>query len=136
MSLKNMTIIEGPTIAVSNPESSPEVTLGNDGVAVQGGSHFIVKEDLDYETRRQVTVKHRPPVYDTKTAAFGKDKKTVCLAVPQVLASGRIVFNTIRIEREVHPSFSTGATAKLMKMGAQLILSDSMEDFWCTGDIS
>jgi hypothetical protein len=133
MALKNMSIHKDPTVVVTPGASN--FTLGSDGVSVQGGSHFVFKEDLDYETRRQVTVKHRPPTYDSKNQSYGKDKKSFCIAWPEVLVSGAVVFNTIRIERECHPSFAVADQAALLKMAVGLLVDTETDDFWATGDI-
>lgn len=134
MALKNMSIHADPTVAIT--PGANNYTLGNDGVSVQGGSHFVFKEDTEYESRRQVTVKHRPPTYDTKSQAYGKDKKSICIAWPYVLPTGKIVFNTIRIERECHPAFNADKQAQLLKMATGVLVDSEAGDFWTTGDIS
>lgn len=136
MSMKDLTLIEGPSITVENPGITPVFTLGNDGVQVQSGNHFVFKEDTEYETRRQVTIKHRPATYDSKTGVYGKDKKSISIVAPQVLTDGRIVFNTIRIEREVHPTLNAEGGTRLRTFAAQMLLNSDVGDFWTTGDIN
>jgi hypothetical protein len=81
-------------------------------------------------------VKYRQPTLDAKTGVYGKDKKSISYAVPQVLTSGQVVFNTIRIEREVHPSLAAATCVEMNKIGAQLLSDTDLDSFWATGSLS
>lgn len=133
MSLKNMTLLNAATIAASGGTA---INLADDGVTVQNGVHLIVTEDTDFQTRRQVTVKNRPPTLDAKTSEYGKDKKSISFAQPVILTSGKVVFNTIRLEREIHPSTSAADAAILNGIGAQLLTDADTVNFWTTGSLS
>lgn len=133
MGLKTMSLLSAATIT---PSGGTALVFADDGVTIPNGLHLIVPADADYQTRRQVTVKYRPPSIDTKTNAYSKDKKSICLALPMVLASGAVVFNTIRIEREVHPSLSAANALELVTLGAQLLIDNDVVAFWATGSLS
>jgi len=53
-----------------------------------------------------------------------------------VLTSGQVVFNTIRIEREVHPSLTAASALELANLGAQLLVDADVLAFWATGSLS
>lgn len=129
MGLKNSSILTGA--AISTTGGSP-LTLVDDGVSVANGFHLAFLEDPDYQTRRQVVIKHRPPTLDPKTQTYGKDKKSITIVNP-VEKDGRMYFETLRIEREVLPSSTADANANLNTMGAQLLTAASAEDFWRVG---
>lgn len=133
MGLKSMSLLAGATVAASGGSAQ---VFADDGVTISNGLHLIVPDDTDYQTRRQATVKYRPPVLDVKTGAYGKDKKSISYAVPVVLSDGRIVFNTIRVEREVHPSLSAASAAELNAIGAQLLVDSDAASFWASGSLS
>lgn len=133
MGLKSMSLLTGATIAASGGVA---LVFADDGVTIPNGLHLIVPGDMDYQTRRQVTAKYRPPTLDAKTNSYGKDKKSLCLVKPIVLADGRVVFNTIRIEREVHPSVTAADCVELNKLGAQLLSDTDTDAFWATGSLS
>lgn len=133
MGLKTMSLLATATIAASGGTA---LAFADDGVSIQNGLHLIVPADADYQTRRQVTVKYRPPNLDSKTNTYGKDKKSISLALPQVLPSGQVVFNTIRIEREVHPSLPAASALELLNLGAQLLTDADVTAFWATGSLS
>lgn len=134
MGLKNMSLIEAPS-AISVTGGQPLV-FAEDGQTIPNGVHLVCPNDPDYQTRRQATVKYRPPTLDAKTGVYGKDKKSISLAFPQVLSNGAVVFNTIRIEREVHPSYSATDCDYLTKLGAQLLFDADVAAFWATGALS
>jgi len=133
MALKNMSLLAGATVAATGGSAQ---VFADDGVTIQNGLHLIVPADADYQTRRQATVKYRPPTLDAKTNAYSKDKKSISYAIPIVLADGRVVFNTIRIEREVHPSYAAASCVELNKIGAQLLTDSDTDAFWATGSLS
>jgi len=133
MGLKNMTLSAGVTLT---PSGGTNQVFADDGITIQNGVHLIVPADTDYETRRQATAKYRPPAYNANDGSYGKDKKSISYAVPIVLASGKVVFNTIRVEREVHPELSASDAAEMLKIGAQLLDHSDTSAFWSTGSLS
>lgn len=133
MGLKNMSLTSAGTITVSGGSA---LAFADDGVAIANGVHLVVPGDTDYQTRRQVTAKYRPPTLDPKTNSYGKDKKSISLTLPQVLSNGSVVFNVIRIEREVHPSLATASVTELNKLAAQLLIDTDTDAFWATGSLS
>lgn len=133
MGLKNMSLTASGTIAVSGGTAQ---VFADNGVTIANGIQLVVPADTDYQVRRVATVKYRPPTLDPKTGSYGKDKKSISYVVPIVLTDGRVVFNTIRIEREVHPSLAAASCTELNKIGAQLLIDSDTDGFWATGSLS
>jgi hypothetical protein len=133
MGLKTMSLLAAATVTASGGSA---LVFADDGVTIQNGLHLIVPADADYQTRRQVTVKYRQPTLDPKTGSYSKDKKSISLALPIVLTDGRVVFNTVRIEREVHPSLTAANADELNKLGAQLLTDTDVSAFWASGSLS
>lgn len=133
MGLKNMSLVASGTIAVSGGTAQ---VFADNGVTIANGIQLVVPADTDYQVRRVATVKYRPPTLDPKTGSYGKDKKSISYVVPIVLTDGRVVFNTIRIEREVHPSLAAASCTELNKIGAQLLTDSDTDGFWATGSLS
>jgi hypothetical protein len=133
MGLKTMSLLATATVSATGGTA---LAFADDGVSISNGLHLIVPADADYQTRRQATVKYRQPTVDVKTGVYSKDKKSVCLALPKVLSTGQVVFNTIRIEREVHPSLSAAEALELCNLGAQLLVDADVVAFWANGSMS
>lgn len=133
MGLKNMSLLTGATVTSTGGTA---LAFAEDGVSIPNGLHLMVPADADYQTRRQLTAKYRQPTLDTKTGVYGKDKKSLTMVQPIVLADGKVVFNTIRIEREVHPSVTAAAALDLTVLGAQLLTDADCLAFWATGSLS
>lgn len=85
MGLKSMSLLAGATISASGGTA---LAFAEDGQSISNGVHLIVPADTDYQTRRQVTAKYRPPALDARTGVYGKDKKSISLSKPMTLASG------------------------------------------------
>lgn len=133
MGLKNMSLLAGATVSASGGTA---LVFSDDGVTIQNGVHLVVPADTDYQTRRNVTAKYKPPTLDASTGVYSKDKKSICLAKPIVLSNGKVVFNTIRVEREVHPTLSAAEALELNKLGAQLLSDSDLDAFWSAGSLS
>jgi hypothetical protein len=134
MALKNMSLSPDATVGIT--AGAETFSFIDDGVTIQNGLHLVDKLDANYQERRQITVKNRPSVVDAKTGAWGKDKKTITLVRPVILTSGQIVFNTLRLEREVHPSSDAGMVAEMLTLGAALLVGPDVGDFWSVGSLS
>lgn len=132
MGLKTMSLLSGATLSVAGGTA---VAFSDDGVSVQNGVHLVVPGDSSYTTRRTATAKYRPPAVDS-TGVYSKDKKTISIVKPMVLASGKVVHNVIRIEREVHPELSAADAADLNKIAAQLLFDTDLDAFWSSGSLS
>lgn len=134
MALKNMSLQAGSaTISVAG---GTPLVFADDGVTIPNGVHLVVPADADYQTRRQMTVKYRPPTIDARSGVYGKDKKSISFTLPQVLPTGQVVFNTWRIERELHPSLAAATAEELNKVASQLFTDSDVSQFWATGSLS
>lgn len=132
MGLKNMSLLATATVSATGGTA---LAFADNGVSIQNGVQLIVPADTEYQTRRQVTAKVKQPTIDPKTGVYSKDRKTISLTFPQVLSDGKIVFNVIRVEREVHPSLPAASALELCKLGAQLLTDSDTADFWANGSM-
>lgn len=133
MALKNMSLLASATITATG--GTPQV-FADTGTTIANGIQLVVPADADYQTRRGVTAKFRPPTLNAATNSYGKDKKSLTYVKPLIKADGSVVFNTIRIEREVHPSLTAAECVELNKIGAQLLTDSDLDAFWGTGSMS
>lgn len=133
MGLKNASILSGATVSSTGGTALAFAETAN---SVQNGLQLIVPADTDYATRRSVTVKVKPATLVAKTGVMSKDKKTITFVKPIALTSGEIIFNVIRIEREVHPSLSAAECVELNKIGAQILTDTDFDSFWATGSLA
>ena len=133
MGLKTMSLLTGATVSASGGSA---LAFAENGVSVTNGLQLIVPADADYQTRRSVTVKIKQPTVDPKTGVYSKDRKTMSLTLPMVLSDGKVVFNVIRVEREVHPSLSAANALELNKLAAQMLIDSDVTDFWAAGSLT
>lgn len=130
--IQTMTVKTGATMA---PTGGTDLVFAPDGVTVQNGVHLNVPATTDYRVRQTATVKYRQPSLGSD-GVYTKDKKSVSYSVPLVLASGKTVFNTIRIEREVHPEASAALALDLNVIGAQFLSDSEAASFWSAGALA
>jgi hypothetical protein len=133
MALKNMSLLTGATVSATGGTA---LAFTDNGVSVANGVQLVCTTDTDFQTRRICTVKYRPATVDSKLGTYGKDKKSISLALPVVLTTGQVVFCTWRIEREVHPSVAAATVTDMNKLGAQLLIDTDTDGFWATGSLS
>jgi len=133
MSLKSLTLKNGLNVT----QAGDIITVIEDGVNVPGGLH-IVSSDLEPETNAPyyaITARNRQAVLDAKTGQFGKAKRSISIASP-TLVNGRVVFNTVRLELEVHPAMDNNNYTTMKAMAVQLLATTQTDDFWKRGSLS
>lgn len=130
--------IIGSTVKVGATSVSPtggsDATFSLTGLAVSSGINVAIQTDSDFRTRRNASFKSRVP--QVQNGVFSKGKNEVVYVHPLVLASGLVVFNTIRLQVEVHPELAAASAKDLRLVGAQLLTDSDFEDFWVTGAIA
>jgi len=133
MGLKNMSILSGATIT---PSGGTAMVFADDGTTVQNGVRLVVPATADYRVRESATFKYKAPTL-LGDGTYAKDKKEFTLVIPMILASGKIVYNVIRVSRELHPEFSAANATNFNKLASQMLAGDSDTDgFWSTGSMS
>jgi hypothetical protein len=132
MALKNMSILAGATLSATGGTAK---VFADDGVSVANGVHLVVPATADYRVRESATVKFRPPVL-LPDGTYTRDKKSLSLTIPQLLANGKIVNNVFRLERELHPELSAANATEFNKLVAQMLFDTDTDGFWNTGSLT
>jgi hypothetical protein len=127
-----MTLKAGGSISVTG---GTDQSFTDDGQTVPGGAHYVVPAVDDFNVRPQLTAKYRAPQLGSDRK-YGKDKKSLSYVQPMKLEDGTIVFNTLRIEREVHPDMEAADVLSMNSIGAQLLSDTDTADFWAAGSLS
>jgi hypothetical protein len=132
MSVRNMTLKTGGTNSVSG---GSDLVFADDGTTIQNGVHISVPATADYRVRQNATLKYKAPTL-LADGTYTRDKKEVSYTVPLVRADGKVVFNVIRISREVDPEMGAAAVLDLNTIAAQLLFDSDMTNFWAAGSLS
>lgn len=132
MSIIGSTVKAGTT-AVSVTGGS-DITFALTGQTVTNGLNVSVSEDTDYRTRRNATFKSRVP--SVTNGVYSKGKNEVVFVKPTALSDGSVVFNTVRISVEAHPSLGTSDVTDLRRIGAQLLTAAAYDSFWNLGALA
>lgn len=133
MGLQALSLMAGSTgLSVTGGSA---LGFASDGQTVPNGTHLVVPSDTNYATRRHATFRYRAPALDS-AGVYSKDKKTVSFAFPKVLASGKVVVNVLRIEREVHPETSAAEAVEMNRLAAQMLFDTDLDNFWGAGSLA
>lgn len=133
MGLKTMSLLANASVGFTGGTA---LNFVDDGVSIPNGLHVVCTTDADFTTRRQVTFKYRPSTLDAKTGKWTKDKKSITLVRPCPQTDGSVIFETIRIEREVLPGSTAADKAEFNHIGAQLLNDSDLGGFWDNGSLS
>lgn len=132
MGLKNMSINTGGTLANTGGTA---VVFADDGVTIPNGVHLVAPATADFRVRENATFRYRPPVLQAD-GTYSRSKLTASVTKPKILASGKVVNNTFRIEGEIHPESSATEALDIRKLAAQLLFDADTDNFWNAGSLS
>lgn len=128
MGIQNLGILSGATVSASGGSAK---TYTPNGQTIPNGVQTIDASVVDFRVRPTLTWKVRQPTL--KNGVYTKDKKVATLSVPRILDSGQVVFDVIRLEREVHPETSAANALDMNVQAAQLLIDSDAASFWATG---
>jgi hypothetical protein len=111
------------------------MTLNETGEMVTNGKTLQNSAESDYYEREKLTVSSRQPVIGSD-GDLTKLKVKGQIVRPSVLASGKVNYNLIRIEMEVHPEDGAAVTDNLRQLGVEFLLSSDADNFFNSGSIS
>lgn len=132
MSIISSTVKSGAT--AMTPTGGDDISFSLTGLSVSNGINVAVAADTDFRTRRNASFKSRVPT--VANGIYSKGKNEVVFVQPLILASGLVVFNTMRLGLEVHPELPAASAKDLRMVGAQLLTASSFEDYWTTGALA
>lgn len=127
-------IVKGGASAMT-PTGGSDVTFTPDGQTVANGIHLADASQTDFRIRKNMTIKNKVPT-QTASGVFSKDKKSVTYVAPKILADGSVVYNLIRIEREVHPESTAAEALDLNMIGAQILSDADFATFFSSGSLA
>jgi transcriptional/translational regulatory protein YebC/TACO1 len=130
--IQTMTLKSGATLGTTG---GTDYVFAPDGITIQNGVHLTVPAVANYAERPVATVKYRPPVLGAD-GGYTKDKKSVSFSIPRTLSNGKVVFDTLRIEREIHPETTAADALDMNVLGAQMLFDSEAATFWSAGSLS
>lgn len=133
MSLQNCIVKAGATSLTT--VGGADETFTPNGVTVPNGIQIADAAQADFRIRKSMTVKSRVPSL-AADGTYSKDKKTITVTAPKILANGKTVFNLIRIEREVHPESTAAEAYELLMLAGQAVSDSDFTAFWTAGSLA
>jgi hypothetical protein len=132
MSVDNLTLNEGGTF--NAPTGGSNITFNPTGETVANGVVSHNDSDADFYTREKLYAVSRQPTVGSD-GEYTKMKNSLRIVRPSTLASGKVVYNLIRIEVEVHPEDGASEVTNLISLGTSALNSSDAEDFFQYGSL-
>jgi hypothetical protein len=132
MAIDGLTIKEGATYT---PSGGTDITFVASGESVANGVVVINEDEADFYAREKIYATARPPVVGSD-GEFTKQKVSFRIVDPGVLASGKMNFDLLRIELEVHPENGNTEADKLVNLGIAALNSADLQSLFRYGSLS
>lgn len=130
MSVKNATLLEGPTISIT-AGTSKVWTVG--GQRVVNGIQIVDTTATDYRTRPHCSLRSSEAVFDKTGLCTVKAIRRASMTRPKILASGAVEFPNLEIVLKRHPESTDAEILELKKAACQLLLDTDFDNFWKLG---
>lgn len=129
--LNGMVIKEGATTALTG---GTDLTFTLTGEQLASGVVLANLAETDFFAREKCYVTSRVPALQGD-GEYSKQKTSMRIVRPQVLASGKTVYNLVRVETEIHPEAPAGTAANLRSLGIAALADAEANNFWEAGSL-
>jgi len=131
MSINGIALNEGATYT---PAGGTAITFDATGEQVANGIVCANAAETDYFQREKLYGTSRMPSLGSD-GDYTKQKSSLRIVRPLTLASGRVAYNLIRIEIEVHPESASTEVSNFRSMGMAALNASGLNDFFEAGSI-
>lgn len=132
MSVIGVQLSEGATYT---PAGGTNITFEATGETIANGVVCANGAETDFFAREKLYAVSRMPSLGAD-GDFTKQKSSLRIVRPSTLASGKVVYNLIRIEVEVHPEDGATEVANLRNLGVAALESSDLDEFFEAGAVS
>lgn len=126
MPISGATLLLGGTIT---PSAGTAKTWSDVGETIKNGKKVTDLTVTDSRVRPTITCINRPAQLNNLGVYVSKDKRTVKLVWPKLLASGAIAFNVREVRIEDHPETTDTEKANLDSYTAQFMCDADFTNF-------
>ena len=126
MPISGATLLLGGTIT---PSAGTAKTWTDVGETIKNGKKVTDLSVTDSRVRPTITCINRPAQLNNLGVYVSKDKRTVKLVWPKLLASGAIAFNVREVRIEDHPETTDAEKVNLDSYTAQFICDPDFVNF-------
>lgn len=129
------------SVSLMNSATSLSVTGGTavsytpDGLQIVNGIHIADAAEADFRIRKNITFKNRLP-QQMSDGLWSKEKRSITVAAPVLLASGLVVYQIGRLEFELHPEATAASKLNLRYLTCQMGFNASVEAFHTSGSLA
>lgn len=133
MPIKGASLLLGGTIT---PSAGTAKTFTEVGETIKNGVKVSDLSVTDARLRPTITCINRPAALNSLGVYVSKDKRTMKLVWPKLLADGTIKFNVRDIRIEDHPETTDVEKANMNSYAAQLFVDADFQQFVINGAVA
>lgn len=132
MSINGIVLKEGATYT---PAGGSNITFELTGKSVANGVSCHNMGETDFFQREELVATSRMPSKGTD-GEYSKQKSSLKIVRPDTLASGKVVYNLIRIDIEVHPETGVTEVGNLRSLGMAALNAAGLNNFFENGSLN
>lgn len=129
MPIKGATLLLGGTVSATGGTSKSFTELGE---TIRNGVKVGDLSEVDSRIRPTIVCVNRPAPMSGGVYT-GKDKKTVRLVIPKLLADGSLTYNLREVRIEDHPETTAAEKNNLNSYTAQILSDTDFQNFLLYG---
>lgn len=133
MPIKGASLLLGGTIT---PSAGTAKSFTEVGETIKNGVKVSDLSVTDARLRPTITCINRPAALNSLGVYISKDKRTMKLVWPKLLADGTIKFNVRDIRIEDHPETTDTEKANMNSYSAQLLVDADFQQFVLNGSLA
>lgn len=133
MPISGATLLLGGTCSATGGTSK---TFTDVGITIKNGKQVSDLTVTDARVRPTITCINRPAQLDSLGVYISKDKKTVKLVWPKLIADGSLKFNVRELRFEDHPETTDAEKANMNSYAAQICFDSDFQQFILNGATS
>lgn len=130
MPIKGATLLLDGTVT---PSAGTSKTFTEAGETIKNGAKVVDLSQTDARIRPSITCVNRPAVLNALGKYTSKDKKTIKIVMPKLLADGTLTFPLREIRCEDHPEMTDAEKRYLNSYAAQVFVDADFQAFILNG---
>lgn len=133
MPIKGATLAVGGTLAVSGGTAKTFTEMGE---TIKNGVKVTDLSQTDARLRMTITAINKPAMTDRNGKFISKDKRSVKIVQPKLLADGSIAYNFVESISSIHPETTDAERSSLLGVDAQTKFDGDFTNFQLYGSLS
>jgi hypothetical protein len=117
------------------PTGGAAISFDRTGESIANGVVLGNMSEADFFAREKLYATSRMPALQGD-GEYSKQKVSIRIVRPMTLASGKVVYNLVRVETEIHPEATAAEGVNLRSLGLSALSDTDLSSFWSAGSLN